>query len=78
MLGEWLVLTRRLPPCESRQVKLLTNHLPCGTEVTIDIEPTAAKVGAAAVSRGDAWRSSRAAHAGLAQTGAFKDTINPG
>jgi hypothetical protein len=25
------------------QVKLLTNHLPCGTEVTIDIEASASK-----------------------------------
>ena len=29
--------------CPDLQVKLLTNHLPCGQEVTVDLEPSASK-----------------------------------
>ena len=29
--------------CPTLQVKILTNHLPCGQEVTVDLEPSASK-----------------------------------
>ena len=32
-----------VPCCAPRQVKILTNHLPCGQEVSIDLEPAASK-----------------------------------
>ena len=41
--GAGLQLSARLLGGKPVKVKMMTNHLPCGSEVTIDIEPSASK-----------------------------------
>lgn len=41
--GSTLHLTSRLRGGKPVKVKMMTNHLPCGSEVTIDIESSATK-----------------------------------